>query len=171
MQPLKQGGKGEGGGVKGPGGSNRAKGAKEPWRIRPRNNMRPRCPRQGFFLLRPLARAATPLPLAPTPFPLPPCFIACIRMHPLASACAPLHRLASACISCTCLGVSGGRVVGSVCRVGGVGSGGRVGVSALPLPLPPAPAQRQRKQGIKDLAFFSFTIQFTTKDCKSSDFQ
>ena len=67
------------------------------------------------------------------------------------------------------VGVSGCRV-GSGCR--GVGtarvSGCRLGVSALPLPLPLQLAPRQRKQGIKNPAFFSFTIQVTTKDCKSS---
>ena len=68
--------------------------------------------------------------------------------------------------------VSGCRV-GSGCR--GVWtarvSGCRLWVSALPMPFPLPLALRQRKQGIEDLAFFSFTIQFTTKDCKSSDFQ
>ena len=98
---------------------------------------------------------APPCPFDPSPLPLAPLLL---RLH---SACIPLalrlffpfaFRFHSAFIPCASLGVSGGRVVGSGCRVCGVGSGCRVGVSPLPLPRgrvgvsgrgvasPPAPA-------------------------------
>ena len=80
---------------------------------------------------------APPCPFDPSPLPLAPLLL---RLH---SVCIPLalrlffpfaFRFHSAFIPCASLGVSGGRVVGSGCRVCGVGSGGRVGVAALPLP-------------------------------------
>ena len=86
------------------------------------------------------------IPPAPTPCPLAlavafgshsPCIrLAFPSRFPFAF---PLH---SAFIPCASLGVSGCREGVSGCRVGGVGSGGRVGVSALPLPLPPAKAHK-----------------------------
>ena len=133
----------------------------------------------GFFL-HPLCFT----PLAPSPSPLAftvafPFHSPCIRLA--LSPCIPLAfgfhvqrhpwgvGVSGCLVGSGCRGVGTARVSG--CR--GVGtarvSGCRLGVSALPCPFPLPLARRQRKQGIKDLAFFSFTIQITTKHCKSSD--